>query len=208
MEENILIQGQKIRFKARILLLTLLNTVGGVYTYYAKKEAFWDAVWKQSAAWVRNNVNALDKMLLVFLVPYIAAWIVCYVLIILYSLYGRKTSLTVTDRRIYGKNGFGKNVDIPLGDVSAIRYGSHKGIAVVTNGKTIRFPYLKNRKELYEALHKPQAADDEPKGTGVLTKAEDASFGVDEIKKYKELLDAGVITQDEFDAKKKQLLGL
>ena len=30
----------------------------------------------------------------------------------------------------------------------------------------------------------------------------------DELKKYKELLGAGVITQEEFDAKKKQLLGL
>ena len=30
----------------------------------------------------------------------------------------------------------------------------------------------------------------------------------DEIKKYKELLDMGAITQEEFDAKKKQLLGL
>ena len=30
----------------------------------------------------------------------------------------------------------------------------------------------------------------------------------DEIKKYKELLDSGIITQEEFDAKKKQLLGL
>lgn len=30
----------------------------------------------------------------------------------------------------------------------------------------------------------------------------------DEIKKYKDLLDLGVITQDEFDQKKKQLLGL
>ena len=30
----------------------------------------------------------------------------------------------------------------------------------------------------------------------------------DEIKKYKELLDSGAITQEEFDAKKKQLLGL
>ena len=30
----------------------------------------------------------------------------------------------------------------------------------------------------------------------------------DELKKYKELLDSGVISQDEFDAKKKQLLGL
>lgn len=31
---------------------------------------------------------------------------------------------------------------------------------------------------------------------------------VDELKKFKELLDSGIITQEEFDAKKKQLLGL
>ena len=31
---------------------------------------------------------------------------------------------------------------------------------------------------------------------------------VDGSKKYKELLDNGVISQEEFDAKKKQLLGL
>ena len=32
--------------------------------------------------------------------------------------------------------------------------------------------------------------------------------GAEEIKKYKELLDEGIITQEEFEAKKKQLLGL
>ena len=32
--------------------------------------------------------------------------------------------------------------------------------------------------------------------------------GAQEIKQYKELLDEGIITQEEFDAKKKQLLGL
>lgn len=32
--------------------------------------------------------------------------------------------------------------------------------------------------------------------------------GADEIVKYKNLLDSGIITQDEFDSKKKQLLGL
>ncbi len=30
----------------------------------------------------------------------------------------------------------------------------------------------------------------------------------DELKKFKDLLDAGIITQDEFDAKKKDLLGI
>ena len=39
-------------------------------------------------------------------------------------------------------------------------------------------------------------------------KALAAASPADEIKKYKELLDLGIITQEEFDAKKKQLLGL
>lgn len=35
-----------------------------------------------------------------------------------------------------------------------------------------------------------------------------AFSAADELKKFKELLDMGIITQEEFDAKKKQLLGL
>lgn len=35
-----------------------------------------------------------------------------------------------------------------------------------------------------------------------------ALSGADEIVKYKKLLDDGILTQEEFDAKKKQLLGL
>ncbi len=35
-----------------------------------------------------------------------------------------------------------------------------------------------------------------------------AVSAADELKKFKELLDSGIITQEEFDAKKKQLLGL
>ena len=41
--------------------------------------------------------------------------------------------------------------------------------------------------------------------------AEPAAAGAgtaDELKKFKVLLDSGVITQEEFDAKKKELLGL
>ena len=35
-----------------------------------------------------------------------------------------------------------------------------------------------------------------------------ATSNADELKKYKELLDEGIISQEEFDAKKKQLLNL
>ena len=40
------------------------------------------------------------------------------------------------------------------------------------------------------------------------TPAAPATSPADEIKRYKELLDTGILTQEEFDAKKKQLLGL
>ena len=41
----------------------------------------------------------------------------------------------------------------------------------------------------------------------IINNIQEASHA-DELKKFKELLDNGVITQEEFDAKKKQLLGL
>lgn len=43
----------------------------------------------------------------------------------------------------------------------------------------------------------------------LIDRGEAGSFSAaDEIRKYKELLDDGVIAQEEFDAKKQQLLGL
>ena len=41
-----------------------------------------------------------------------------------------------------------------------------------------------------------------------ITKTQNEFSVADELKKFKELLDIGIITQEEFDAKKKQLLGL
>ena len=55
---------------------------------------------------------------------------------------------------------------------------------------------------LDEAIQKAQEND----GRGATIQA--ALSPADELKKFKELLDMGVITQEEFDTKKKQLLGL
>ena len=41
-----------------------------------------------------------------------------------------------------------------------------------------------------------------------LKRENSSESSADQIKKYKELLDDGIISQEEFDAKKKQLLGL
>lgn len=41
----------------------------------------------------------------------------------------------------------------------------------------------------------------------VQTQSNSSSSVADELKKFKELLDAGVLTQEEFDRKKKELIG-
>lgn len=53
-----------------------------------------------------------------------------------------------------------------------------------------------------EAQKESTAVNGEPK------KEEFTIGAADELKKFKDLLDMGAITQEEFDAKKKQLLGL
>ena len=58
-----------------------------------------------------------------------------------------------------------------------------------------------------EAVKLIQSKIDARKGAATPAAAPAAS-GADEIMKYKQMLDAGIITQEEFDAKKKQLLGL
>ena len=42
----------------------------------------------------------------------------------------------------------------------------------------------------------------------IINNIQESSTNADELKKYKELFDMGAITQEEFDAKKKELLGL
>lgn len=61
--------------------------------------------------------------------------------------------------------------------------------------------YFKDIREIIENYRKSKK---EAQNTTVVMQTSAA----DELKKFKELLDMGVITQEEFDAKKKQLLGL
>lgn len=46
------------------------------------------------------------------------------------------------------------------------------------------------------------------KNNDIIEATGESNSSADEIKKFKNLLDEGIITQEEFDAKKKQLLGL
>ncbi len=115
--------------------------------------------------------------------------------------------ITVTDKRIYGKVAFGKTIDLPIDSVSAVATTAiTQGVSVSTSSGRITFFFLAKREaianEIRNLLIKRQ---NKPAATTTIHQEQSQA---DELKKYKDLLDSGVITQEEFDAKKKQLLGL
>jgi hypothetical protein len=133
------------------------------------------------------------------------------VIVILVSLFFfwqmSRGKLTVTNQRVTGKASFGKAVDLPITQISAVALGACCSITVATSAGRLHFWSIQNRNEVHSALtdiiSKMQVADVKQQ-----TPPTTVPSAADELKKFKELLDAGIITQEEFDAKKKQLLGL
>lgn len=119
-----------------------------------------------------------------------------------------KTEMIVSNKRVYGKTVFGKRVDLPLDSISAIGSKWPKGVAVATSSGRIVFLMVKNRDEIHKCVSDLLIERQSKPTTSTTIKQEVHKSDADELKKYKELLDSGIITQDEFNAKKKQLLGL
>ena len=118
-----------------------------------------------------------------------------------------KCKMTVTDKRIYGTAGWGKRVDLPLDSVSSVGTSMLGGIAVGTSSGRISFVAMKKRDEIHSMLSKLIVERQNNTNTSSANNSNTMS-SAEEIKKYKDLLDSGIITQEEFDTKKKQLLGL
>lgn len=124
-------------------------------------------------------------------------------------MFGGKTVLCITDKRVYGKTIFGKRVDLPLDSISAVGLTSSffGGISISSSSGRITFYYIPCREEIYKELGDLLVDRQTTKGNTSSSGGAHIS-NTDELKKYKELLDNEVITQEEFEAKKKQLLGL
>ena len=116
-----------------------------------------------------------------------------------------KVQITVTNKRVYGCDATANRVDLPLDSITAVGTSLFSGLAVTTASGAIKFVFLKNRDELHEEISKLLIGRQEK---SAVIKQETPQSAADELKKYKALLDSGTITQAEFDAKKKQLLGL
>ena len=120
----------------------------------------------------------------------------------------RACEITVTEKNVRGKAIFGKEVVLPIYMVSAYSTRSFLStIAVATSSGLTKFALIENYVEIGNVLSKMinERQDSTAKSEPTV---EAKTSNMDDILKLKNLLDQGIITQEEFDAKKKQLLGL
>ena len=130
-------------------------------------------------------------------------FVIVFIILLIFWFYISKMEIVITNKRVYGKVAFGKRVDLPFDSISAVGTSFLKGIDIGTSSGRIHFKGIKNNNEIHAEISKLLNNRQNEKQL-----KETTTSTTDEIKKYKDLLDSGIITQEEFDAKKKQLLGL
>lgn len=131
--------------------------------------------------------------------------LIMFVIILIILSIMRNCELTITDKRAYGNIG-SKRVDLPIDSISSIGINGSYTLSISTSSGNLTFRAIQNAAEFHKVLSKLLIERQNEKKKTVEIKQEIQLSGADEIKKYKELLDSGIITQEEFDAKKKQLL--
>lgn len=120
-----------------------------------------------------------------------------------------KCELNVTNKNVKGKTFFGKEVVLPIHMISA--YSTRRFLAMVTvataSGFT-KFSLIGNYKEIGNVL---QNLINERQLNTQISVGSIATENTDKfnyLKQLKELLDNDAVSQEEFEAKKKEILGI
>lgn len=99
----------------------------------------------------------------------------------------------------------GIKIFIPTNHISSVMHVKDTVQIITINAQQpMALAFLKNASELKRVLDNLIYKTEKQKEVVVLENTD----SVNEIKKYKDLLDSGIITQEEFDTKKKQILDL
>lgn len=168
-------------------------------------------------SWIIFDIGSSeDTMICLLESGEVTEWTVCVMLfsllialIPLLFFIVTRNELIVTDKRIYGKTVFGRRVDLPLDSITAVALTMSllKGISVSTSSGRITFYFLENSEDFHKVIS-DLIINRQSLNSEKVFKTQTPQSNADELKKYKDLLDSGVITQEEFDKKKQQLLDL
>lgn len=130
-----------------------------------------------------------------------------------YAIYSNHSlkyqELTITSARIYGRFR-NKEINLPLNKISHVEITGNKALkslAITTSSGIIRCSCCTNADAVYAAilnLLNERRFSNKVRADG----SDQEAYITEELNVYKKLLDENLITQEEFEAKKKKLLGL
>ncbi len=166
--------------------------------YYTYEKSGWEAAFSGDG-----------KSLAAFIVG-CAFFLIATIVLVIY-LANRKCEIVVTEKNVRGKALFGKEVVLPIYMISAYSTSAFMStISVSTSSGLTKFALIGNYVEIGNVLSKIINDRQDNTSSKIETHTEPAptTSDMDELIKLKQLLDMGIITQEEFDAKKKQLLGI
>lgn len=232
MDEKILIKSEQYNIKKLLntliyigLVLSILMYIIGFVDCLSLYDDYYEHQQNSSCGWpydyleecyaCRNIANGLSKIGYGIALTNRDYFLYCLLPLLIMSAISsllyfwlHSYELTVTDKRIYGKVAWGKRVDLPLDSVSATAtITGLRGVSISTSSGRISFLVMKNAAEIYKIINN-LLIERQSKPSTTIVKTEVSQSGADELKKFKELLDMGAITQDEYEEKKKALLGL
>ena len=165
-------------------------------------------------------------MILMFLIGFAFMWAIAYPLHyfsekwqfenIHWAITSKGITITITN----SKGGASEFVATDhISSVAAANDNSSLAVAIDNAEQPLVLKYLANAREMESVLKDLIYKTDKQKDVRIEETVNDSketdtdsketvTDNIDEIIKYKKLLDLGIITQEEFDAKKKQLLNL
>lgn len=193
MEEQVIIKGEKINAKSFCIALSIIGVIICILVISNIYPQLDD--WHKEAGYFWTS-----------LVPYYGCFtfLPFFIISLIFYWCMSKVEIVVTNKRIYGTAIFGKRVELPLDMVSAVETQLFKGIGISTSSGVIKFLMIKNANEMREKISELLVERQGKNNKANIQSTNNSS--ADEIKKYKELLDDGAITQEEYERKKKEIL--
>lgn len=220
MDEKMIIKGIPQRNKIAIIIvivgivIALVSFIVACYTFDNGRGEYYYPYYAEYR--IIYDYNFMDFYISEFFSGCIYGYILILGLVvtivgILIEVNTEKCEIVVTNEAISGKLPHGKRVSIPLNQIIAVNPGSFKGISISSIGSVSKFHCFENRDEVIKAIayllaNQQQATVHTTQPMVSVTT--EANGEVEQLKGLKELLDAGILTQEEFDEKKKQILGL
>lgn len=201
MDEKIIIKGKTIKTNIITIICALLAVTLAIIGFY------WLNAYNELPYELQHNMYFnfgtlyFTRMMIFFIASALG-----FVSAVLSYLIMNNCEIVVSDKRVSGKIKFGIKVDLPLNQISCVGQGWFKSLTVATSSGMIRFWLLENREDVFSEI--TNLLSKFQNSQNIVQHNETISSNADELKKIKELLDSGVITQEEFDGMKKQLLGL